>query len=159
MKSKAMSSRSLRLRLVSIFMPPGVCSHLKAVHLLDAIPEFGTCLVCMRRLREQTRARLVPLHMCAWYLQPWTCEPGVFHKKPTWRLVSAEFFPWVHLFVSAIVPGSAPTTSTPSLAEAQAPGCPPVDFGDPPFLSPPSRSGGVAEPSLLHNTKVTARVG
>ena len=57
-------------------------------------------LPCMRRLREQTGARLVPLHMCAWFLQPWTCEPGVFHKKPTWWLVSAELFPWVHLFIS-----------------------------------------------------------
>ena len=62
-------------------------------------------LPCMQKLREQTGARLVPLHMCAWHLQSWDCAPGVFHKKATWWLVSAELFPWVHLFLSRHCPG------------------------------------------------------
>ena len=62
-------------------------------------------LPCMQKLREQTGARLVPLHMRAWHLQSWDCAPGVFHKKPTWWLVSAELFPWVHLFLSRHCPG------------------------------------------------------
>ena len=33
-------------------------------------------LPCTRKLREVTGARLVPLHMCAWHLQPVDCMPG-----------------------------------------------------------------------------------
>ena len=32
-------------------------------------------LPCMKRLREQTGARIVPMHMCAWFLQPSSCRP------------------------------------------------------------------------------------
>ena len=63
----------------------------------------------MRKLRAVTGARLVPLHMCAWHLQSVDCLPGYLHKTPTWWLVSAELFPWVHLFISRHCPGVSTT--------------------------------------------------
>ena len=66
-------------------------------------------LPCMKRLREETGARIVPMHMCAWFLQPSSCQPGEFHKKATWWTVSPELFPWVHLFLSRRCPGVSPS--------------------------------------------------
>ena len=63
----------------------------------------------MKRLREQTGARIVPMHMCAWFLQPSSCRPGEYHKKATWWMVSSELFPWVHLFLSRRCPGVSPS--------------------------------------------------
>ena len=66
-------------------------------------------LPCVKRLREETGARIVPMHMCAWFLQPSSCQPGEFHKKATWWMVSPELFPWVHLFLSRRCPGVSPS--------------------------------------------------
>ena len=66
-------------------------------------------LPCMKRLRERTGARIVPMHMCAWFLQPSSCRPGEYHKKATWWMVSPELFPWVHLFLSRRCAGVSPS--------------------------------------------------
>ena len=45
--------------------------------------------------------------MCAWHLQADSCQPGEFHKKPTW-LVSPGLYPWVRLFLRRKCPGVGP---------------------------------------------------
>ena len=60
-------------------------------------------LPCMKRLREQTGARIVPMHMCAWFLQPSSCQPGEYHKKATWWTVSPElFFEFICFFLGDV---------------------------------------------------------
>ena len=38
-------------------------------------------LPCMQRLRQQTGARTVPLHMCAWHLQAWELRQVCFIRR------------------------------------------------------------------------------
>ena len=68
-------------------------------------------LPCMQRLREQTGARLVPLHMCAWHLQPWDCAPGSFTRKSPGGWFPPTCFPGFICFFRVTALGSAPTIS------------------------------------------------
>ena len=103
MKCKATTSPSLPANFV------WSCARLGAVFGFESSAPSGGYpkiwdLPCMKRLREQTGARIVPMHMCAWFLQPSSCRPGEYHKKATWWMVSPELFPWVHLFLSRRLP-------------------------------------------------------
>ena len=59
----------------------------------------------MRRMRQSTGARVVPMDMCAWYLGVEEGTPGHFHRKRTWWLVSPGLYPWARLFLSRTCPG------------------------------------------------------
>ena len=101
-----------------------LCLELRSSALMGQYPKIWD-LPCVRRLREQTGARIVPMHMCVWFLQPHTCQPHQFHKKATWWLVSAELFPWVHLFLARRCPGvTAHHTHVPLGGPSHLPGVP-----------------------------------
>ena len=87
MRSRATSSPSSPANCALSCTALDVSSASKAVRPRNSIPKSDIC-------REQTGARVVPMHMCAWFLQPHTCQPQQFHKKATWWLVSAELFPY-----------------------------------------------------------------
>ena len=62
-------------------------------------------LPSMRRLRQSTGARIVPMDMCAWYLGVEEGTPGHYHRKKTWWLVSPGLYPWARLFLARSCPG------------------------------------------------------
>lgn len=61
-------------------------------------------LPCMKKLRERTGAKIVPLAMCAWGLAL-PGAPGEYHWKRSWWLVSKELYTWALLFLSKPCPG------------------------------------------------------
>lgn len=62
-------------------------------------------LPCMKKLRERTGAKIVPLAMCAWGLAPPDAPSGEYHRKLSWWLVSKELYPWALLFLAKPCPG------------------------------------------------------
>ena len=82
-------------------------------------------LPCMKKLRQQTGARIVPMAMCAWGLGPPAGSDAEYHRKKSWWLVSPELYPWALLFLARACPGvSAKHTHAPLKGSSPIPGVP-----------------------------------
>ena len=82
-------------------------------------------LPCMKKLRQRTGARIVPMAMCAWGLGPPAGGDAEYHRKKSWWLVSPELYPWALLFSARACPGvSAKHTHAPLKGSSPIPGVP-----------------------------------
>ena len=82
-------------------------------------------LPCMKKLRQQTGARIVPMAMCAWGLGPPAGGDAEYHRKKSWWLVSPELYPWALLFLARACPGvSAKHMHAPLKGSSPIPGVP-----------------------------------
>ena len=79
----------------------------------------------MKKLRQQTGARIVPMAMCAWGLGPPAGGDAEYHRKKSWWLVSPELYPWALLFLARACPGvSAKHMHAPLKGSSPIPGVP-----------------------------------
>ena len=109
-------------------------------------------LPSMRRMRQSTGARVVPMDMCAWYLGVEEGTPGHFHQKRTWWLVSPGLYTWARLFLSRTSSWYVLTAIDAFVASSTgARPVPCLDSCQPwrAFPPPPTRGGGLLTPQGL----------
>ena len=70
----------------------------------------------MKKLRQQTGARIVPMAMCAWGLGPPAGGDAEYHRKKSWWLVSPELY---SKHMHAPLKGSSPIPGVPLTRVAQ----------------------------------------